>query len=100
MELRAWFRNKFVAKTFYIELETEQYPNEETQRSAILRYGADNGEEITFLRENSPIIFRIDGKDCYRAKLAYVRERFYYGYRLTCRQILDEEEIYCLREET
>lgn len=99
MELKKWLRDKFVAKTFCIELETEHYPDEEAQRAAILQYGADNGEEITVLRATTPIVFRIDGRDCYRAKLAYVRDRLYYGYRLTCRQILDEEDICCLREE-
>lgn len=98
MDLRKWMKGKFIAKRFDIDLESEHYPDTDHQRAAILQYGAENGEKITFLRREDPIVFTIDGKECYQAKMSYVRDRLYYGYRLTCRQILDEEDIYCIRE--
>jgi len=93
VDLNKWLKEKFVAKSFRIDLEQEHRPSRTEQIRAIEQYAAFTGEKLRFLRQEEELLFLLD-KDCYRAELTYARERGYYGHRLICRQILEEEDLY------
>lgn len=91
-------KENLFAKAFHVELEeiycypndkNFQFPSHEVVVSALEKYAQSNNMELQFIDKEKRILFLINGKNKYEAKLELGRGRYNQGYAVNCRQIFE-----------
>jgi len=90
-------KNKITKKAFYIDFDEEyvitpaidglKEPGLREIQLAIEHYCIKNKYSFEYLSMDHPIIFMIDGKECYRAEAMLVRNHFMNGYQIKCTEV-------------
>ena len=92
------FLRKLLRKGIRIDLEEPyRYPTDKdfvmadaaVIRAAIEKYASESGQKLSFLRREDPIVFMLNEKETYTAKLEASYTRIYYGYRIHCQEVVE-----------